>query len=116
MSIVNSALTDADEIENVRLGTRKQYISPWVRLKASQETYFAHGLGEPPWTINVCVSEDSNGAYLQPTDDVVVENTDLGLAKPGDYTRGSESTHIRLTSFAGNGPDGNGLYFRVTAM
>jgi len=116
MPIFNAAITDADQIENLRLGTRKQYVSPWSRIKAGQFLFFEHGLNEVPVSVNICVSEDSGGGGRELATDVVVEYTDLGQNSPGNYNRGSESTHIKLTNFGSSGPDGNGLYFQLRAM
>ncbi len=115
MSIVNASLTAGDELENLRLGTRKQYTSAWTLIKASDSAYFQHRLGEIPVTVRHCQSEDSGGLLPSPALDIEIEYTDLGETE-GVVTQGSESTHIRITNFSGDGPEGTGLYFQVMAM
>ncbi len=115
MSIVNASLTPGDELENLRLGTRKQYTSPWTLIKAGDSAYFQHGLGEIPAMVRVCQSEDSGGLLQCPALDIEIEYTDRGETE-GVATQGSESTHVRITNFSGDGPSGTGLYFQVMAM
>jgi len=48
-------------IEDVRQGTRKQYVSDWTEIKAGTSLSFTHELGEVPWCVDVLRAAGNQG-------------------------------------------------------
>lgn len=104
--IVNKNPDPRGQAEDLRLGTRRQYTSPWTKIIDGEALAFAHGLGEVPWTVSVIRSEESDGRYpVESSGDVTIAYIDL------DDTKGSEMTHIKITNNVGSDE-----YFQVRAM
>ncbi len=108
MAIVNASITDADQVENIRLGTRRQYTSPWTNIVDGETIEFAHGLGEVPWRVSVIRSESDNGRLpIEASANITIAYSDV------DSTQGTETTHVKITN---NFSDGVIRYFQVRAM
>ena len=100
MPIRAKAFRESDEIENVRLGTREQWISDWASINDTETHTFNHPLDEIPWVVSVIYSETQQG-YLarDATADVTVTKTDSAI-----------------TVLNGIGNDDFLRYFQVRAM
>jgi len=106
MPIIADSPVGGDRQENLRLGARRQYTSPWTLIVNGVAVAFEHGLGEVPWRVSVIRSEASDGAYpVESNGDVTIAYTDL------DATPGTEITHLKITN-----NEGNDRYFQVRAL
>ena len=94
-----------DEMENLRKGTRHQYISDWTPITfnlddSTKETAtFSHGLEEIPWVVDVEQSFFVDGMNSTPA----VEGTDVDTVKTDETV----TVTTKLTETR---------YFRVRAM
>ena len=84
-------------IEQLRLGTRRQYISDWTLIPDGATKSFTHGLGEVPWVCDVVKSETADGK--NPT------------SANADVTASKTSTAISVESALGSD-----AYFQVRAL
>jgi hypothetical protein len=70
-----------DGMEHLRIGTRDQYESEWVRIEGVDFVgthEFTHGLGEIPWVVDVLQSTRSDGANPTPA---IPGGTDVTVTK-----------------------------------
>jgi len=70
----------ADELENLRLGTREQWESDWTLINEGETHTFSHPLDEVPWVVSAVYSETQQG-YLEKdaTGDVTLAKTSAAV-------------------------------------
>ncbi len=108
MAIVNASVVPGDDLENLRLGTRRQYTSPWTNILDGEVQEFPHRLGEVPWRVSVIYSEQPDGRYpVEASGNVTIAYTNI------DADQGKDITHVKITN---NFSDSIVRYFQVRAM
>jgi hypothetical protein len=95
-----------DDLDNIRKGTRVQYVSEWVKIPHEGSSEFTHELSEIPWLVSVIKSRSEGG------DSPSEISTSIDALHGTVITVGKSDTTITVT----NNDFTQETYFQVRAL